>query len=180
MEKYWIIVDGKPQGPFTPEQLKLRRDFTAELPVWTTGMADWTVAGQVPSLAALLEEVALEEASATQQSQQPAEQINQQPRETVYLHSGPSGFTPAAAVQAPAEPMPPSYLAWNIVMTLCCCMIVGVIGIFYSAKVAQKWQRGDIEGARKASDRAAWCLILSFVLGLVGWPFQMLFQMASL
>lgn len=180
MEKFWIIVDGKPQGPFTPEQLKLRRDFTAELPVWTTGMADWTVASRVPVLAALLEEVAIEEASAPQE--QPREPMNQSLNNGEYFNPAQSsGFTPAAAAMtAPAEPMPPSYLAWNIVMTLCCCMIVGIVGIFFSAKVAQKWQVGDIEGARKASERAAWCLILSFVLGLVGWPFQMLFQMASL
>ncbi len=76
--------------------------------------------------------------------------------------------------------MPTSYLAWNIVMTLCCCLPLGVAGIFFSSMVAQKWQRGDYEGARKASNRAAWCLILSFVLGLVAWPFQLLFNAASL
>ena len=178
MEKYWIIVNGRPEGPFAPEQLKLRRDFVADLPVWTTGMADWTVVSEVPALAALLEEVAAAEAAAAEQPQQEFQQQTgyvQQP-----LQGG--GFTPqpAAAMSVPAEPMPPSYLAWNIVMTLCCCMIIGVIGIIFSAQVAQKWQRGDIEGARKSSERAAWCLILSLVLGLVSMPFQMLIQMASL
>lgn len=183
MEKYWIIVDGRPQGPFTPEQLKLRRDFTADLPVWTTGMDDWTVVANVPSLAALLEEVAAQaEHDANQQPQQQF-QPQQQPLQSgnVYIEPAPaSGFTPRAAMVAPAEPMPPSYLAWNIVMTLCCCMIGGIIGIIFSAQVAQKWQRGDIEGARKSSERAAWCLILSFVFGLISMPFQLLFQMATL
>lgn len=183
MEKYWIIVDGRPQGPFTPEQLKLRRDFTAELPVWSTGMANWTVVSEVPVLAALLEEIAAEEvaaeSSAPQQAQQPQQVFQQEPN---YIQPAPAGgFTPqSAAMVAPAESMPPSYLAWNIVMTLCCCMIIGVIGIVFSAQVAQKWQRGDIEGSRKSSERAAWCLILSLVLGLVSMPFQMLIQMASL
>ncbi len=183
MEKFWIIVDGRPQGPFTPEQLKLRRDFTAQLPVWSSGMADWTVAAEVPVLAALLEEVAAEEVlveepsqiSQEHQSSQPSQEPSRQPQPRLG-----GGFTPAMAMQVPSEPMPASYLAWNIIMTLCCCMPVGVIGIIFSARVAQKWQRGDLEGARKSSERAAWCLILSFVLGLVGWPFQMLFQMASL
>lgn len=180
MEKFWIIVEGKPQGPFTPEQLKLRRDFTAQLPVWTTGMADWTVAAEVPVLAALLEEVVAEEEKEEEYSQ--FSQSSQSSQESHFSHQPNlgGGFTPSMAMQVPSEPMPSSYLAWNIIMTLCCCMPVGVVGIIFSAQVAQKWQRGDIEGARKASNRAAWCLILSFVLGLVGWPFQMLFQMASL
>lgn len=176
-KKYWIIVDGNPQGPFTADQLKLRRDFTAELPVWYTGISDWTTAGEVSELAALLDapetpiRVVVEETEeATVEEPQPQPQTR--------LNTASSGWV--NAVEMPAEPMPTSYLAWNIVMTLCCCLPLGVAGIFFSSMVAQKWQRGDFEGAKKASDRAAWCLILSFVLGLVAWPFQLLFNAASL
>lgn len=179
MEKYWIIVDGKPQGPFTPEQLKLRRDFTADLPVWASGMTDWTTAGQVPSLAKELAEIS----EAEETIEQPQE-VHEEAQQGVYVNTSSNSmyaqFTPAGKSQLPTEPMPKSYLGWNIAMTLCCCLPVGIAGIFFSSMVAQKWQRGDIEGARKASDRAAWCLILSFVLGLVCMPFQMLYQMASL
>ena len=172
--KYWIIVDGQPQGPFTAEQLKLRRDFTAELPVWYTGINDWTTAGAVSELAALLEEpdvavrVVVEEEVKAEEPARP---------EPTRLNTS-SGWVHAA--EEAVEPMPKSYLAWNIVMTLCCCLPFGVAGIFFSSMVAQKWQRGDFEGAKKASERAAWCLILSFVLGLVSWPFQLLFNAASL
>lgn len=176
MEKYWIIVEGKPQGPFTGEQLRLRRDFTAELPVWKSGMADWTTAGQVPELAALLEQEVVVTEIVSEPA--PAEETAQQTHINTAARTG--WVNTAGAAEIDGEKMPSSYLGWNIVMTLCCCLPAGVAGIFFSSMVAQKWQRGDIEGAKKASERAAWCLILSFVLGLVGWPFQMLFQMASL
>lgn len=182
MEKYWIIVDGKPQGPFTAEQLKLRRDFTAELPVWTTGMADWSTVGQVAELAALLDEAEAEPAL----RQEPEIQPQSEPQPTVNpVQNGLGRAFAASRWVSPTEKingekMPPSYLGWNIAMTLCCCLPMGIAGIFFSSMVSQKWQRGDIEGAKKASERAAWCLILSIVLGLVGWPFQMLYQMNSL
>lgn len=174
MEKYWIIVEGRPQGPFTADQLKVRRDFTADLPVWTSRLTDWTTVGQLPELASLL--------SVTDGDEPSESEVGRFVEETV-------GQAPVAATQRAAtgwiqpreeidgEKRPSSYLGWNIAMTLCCCMPAGVVGIVFSSMVNQKWQRGDVEGARKASDNAAWCLILAIVLGLVGWPFQMLFQM---
>lgn len=176
-KKYWIIVDGKPQGPFTADQLRLRRDFTAELPVWTTGMSDWTTVAAVPELAELVSsEPEISEPEQSSGAETTAAETFGAP--SLRLNTS-RGWVAAEAV-ASGEKMPNSYLGWNIVMTLCCCLPVGVAGIFFSSMVSQKWQRGDIEGAKKASERAAWCLILSFVLGLVGWPFQMLFQMNSL
>lgn len=170
-KKYWIIVDGKPQGPFSADDLRLRRDFTTELPVWTTGMADWTTVDQVEELRELVENP--EQGSGAETA--PQQQAETAPRQK----AGGWVATETAAVEQ-GEPMPSSYLGWNIAMTLCCCLPFGVAGIFFSSMVSQKWYRGDFEGAKKASERAAWCLILSIVLGLVCWPFQMLVQMGSL
>lgn len=166
-KKYWIIVDGKPQGPFSVDDLRLRRDFTPELPVWTTGMADWTTVGQVEEL----RELATEAATENPEQGSGAETTPRAERR--------GGWVAEATVEQ-GEPMPSTYLGWNIAMTLCCCMPMGVAGIIFSSMVKPKWYRGDIEGAKKASEIAAWCLILSIVLGLVSWPFQMLSQMGSL
>ncbi len=168
--KYWIIVDGKPTGPFTAEDLRMRRDFTAELPVWTNSLPDWTTAGSVPELAALL----------TDEEEEPAEEVADYIEVTEEAAPQPqpaqSAWVNTASIRRP-EYKPDNYLGWNVAMTLCCCMPMGVIGIFYSAKVNSRWQQGDKEGAAKASEKAAWCLILSFVLGLVGVPFQMLYTL---
>lgn len=170
MEKYWIIVDGKPQGPFTAEELTKRRDFRAELPVWTSRLTDWTRAGELPELACLLEEPTQQEVTdyveATVEQEEPQQPQPQQPQLR--------WIEPREEING--ERRPSSYLGWNVAMTLCCCMPAGIIGIVYSSMVNQKWQRGDVEGAKRASENAAWWLILSLVLGLVGWPFQMLFM----
>lgn len=180
MEKYWIIVDGKPQGPYTADQLKNRRDFRADLPVWTSRLTDWTTVSQIEELASLLpdEEEEREEERVEEQPQQ--QEVADFVEQTVEQQPQPQPQTTGWVNlnrEIAGEQRPSSYLGWNIAMTLCCCLPAGLIGIIFSSMVNQKWQRGDVEGARKASESAAWCLILSFVLGLVGIPFQMLTTM---
>ena len=61
----------------------------------------------------------------------------------------------------------PNYLAQSIAVTLCCCLIGGIIAIVNAAQVNGKLQAGDIAGARRASQQAKmWCWI-SFGVGLV-------------
>ena len=87
---------------------------------------------------------------------------------------------PNSEVPASSEPMPecpPSYLVWAILSTLCCCQIFGIIAIFFAANVKPKYNRGDYEGAKKNSERAALWVILSFVIGLVTIPLQMVINM---
>lgn len=65
------------------------------------------------------------------------------------------------------QPMPPTYLVWSVVMTILCCMIPGIVAIIYSAQVSSKFYQGDMEGARRASERAQIWIIVSFVLGVL-------------
>lgn len=67
----------------------------------------------------------------------------------------------------PTDPMPPTYLLWSVLMTICCCSIPGIIAIIFSAKVSSKYYDGDIEGARKMSHMAEIWIIVSFVLGVL-------------
>jgi hypothetical protein len=61
----------------------------------------------------------------------------------------------------------PNYLVQSILVTLCCCLIGGIIAIVYAAQVNGKLAAGDIRGAREASDKAKmWCWI-SFGVGIV-------------
>jgi hypothetical protein len=61
----------------------------------------------------------------------------------------------------------PNYLAQAILVTLCCCLPFGVVGIIFAAQVNSKLAAGDYEGAQRASDQAKmWCW-LGFGLGLV-------------
>lgn len=61
----------------------------------------------------------------------------------------------------------PNYLAQSILVTLFCCMPLGIPAIVYSAQVNGKVQAGDIEGALDCSRKAKmWCW-WSFGLGLI-------------
>lgn len=78
----------------------------------------------------------------------------------------------------PFEPMPPTYMVWAVLATICCCLPAGIVAIIFAANVSSKYYACDYEGARKASERAQIWIIVSIVLGLIAtsvWlPFSML------
>lgn len=75
---------------------------------------------------------------------------------------------------SPQEPMPRTYMVWNLVLCLG-CIITGVIGLIFSSKVSQRWQAGDYEGACRASADAKLMLLASAVFGLINIPFLILY-----
>lgn len=176
MKKYWIIVDGKPVGPFSQSELKVRNDFGAQLPVWCAELPDWTTVGNLPELACLLEE----EVPAEEAQPAVAEKPQSEPKATFDNIAGMRASAMWIDTKGPEEidgmKRPSSYIGWNILMLICCCLPGGIVGIIFGSQVNSRWMRGDARGAQKASEIAAWCLILSFVIGLVAWPFQLVFS----
>ena len=71
------------------------------------------------------------------------------------------------SLTAPAEPMPPTYLVWSVIMTILCCTIPGIVAIIFSSKVSSRFYEGDMEGSRRASRNAEIWIIVSFVLGVI-------------
>lgn len=74
-------------------------------------------------------------------------------------------------LQQPVSAVPganiPNYLVQSILVTLFCCLPLGIPAIVYAAQVNGKIQTGDIPGAMEASNKAKmWCWI-SFGLGLL-------------
>lgn len=170
--QYWIIINKERRGPVSREQLRLFPEFGLETPVWRQGLADWTTAGQLPEAAEIFGSMATGPGPAPQPAQP----------QVVYVQ----GPGPAPA-PAPAKPggdgerpeMPPTYLVWAILSTLCCCLVTGIVAIIYSSKVAPLYNRGDFEGARKASERAGWWVIITFVTGLIWTPFYTLYSLLT-
>lgn len=82
------------------------------------------------------------------------------------------------ATQAPvgAEPCPPAYLAWAIVVTILCCQILGVAAIVCSCLIKSNYNRGNLVKANKLSNATQWLIILSIVLGLLMLPLQIAFN----
>lgn len=86
----------------------------------------------------------------------------------------PMGMPPHPDVKCP-----PTYLVWAILTTLCCCQPFGIVAVIYAANVKSKYDRGDVEGAKKNSERAALWVILAFVVGMVTMPLQSLLSALS-
>lgn len=62
---------------------------------------------------------------------------------------------------------PNNYLVHSILATLCCCLPLGVVAIVYAAQVDAKWNGGDQQGAKRASESAKMWFWISFGLGIL-------------
>lgn len=83
----------------------------------------------------------------------------------------PSGFGAAA----PGTPIP-NYLVQSILVTLCCCLPLGIVAIIFSAQVNSKLAAGDVAGAQEASANAKkWCWI-AFGVGIALLIISMMFN----
>lgn len=178
MEIY-IHTNGSNMGPYSLEQLK-GLGISPDTPVWYNGLPDWTPAGVAPATRELFFApspdkaiVPAEPSAEAQPAPAPGEsappvpggQQGYNPNQGYYGGQGynPQGYSYGPGQQGP----PPSYLAWAIISTLCCCMPFGIVAIIYASKVNSLWLRGDVYGAQKASQRAQLWTILAIVLGLI-------------
>ena len=79
---------------------------------------------------------------------------------------------PPPDVFQPAGPRIESYLVHSLLVTLFCCLPLGIPAIVYAASVSNKVSVGDIAGAMEASRKAKmWCWIAA-ITGVVfgfGW-----------
>lgn len=63
----------------------------------------------------------------------------------------------------------PTYLWQSIVVTVLCCLPLGIPAIIYASKVNSALLQGDSEAAQRASSAAGtWCLV-SLVAAIVFW-----------
>lgn len=75
----------------------------------------------------------------------------------------PNSFTNPPPYTGPAVP---NYLVQSIIVTLCCCLPLGVVAIIFAAQVNTKLAAGDIAGAQEASSKAKMFCWISFGLGI--------------
>jgi hypothetical protein len=81
-----------------------------------------------------------------------------------------SGALPPLAPPAPPvpPPKPNNHLVTSILVTLFCCLPLGIAAIVFSAQVDSKHARGDYAGAVNSAKNAVIFSWISFGLGLVG------------
>lgn len=137
----------------------------AEPPVYAEGKAE--PAGQREQWAEALGmeyDAAESERRAAAVSEPPVYRVPEPPAPPAGNPNAPMGNTEA---ERPAEPMPPTWMLWSIIMTVCCCFIPGIVAIVFSSQVSTRYAAGDLEGARRASRMAEGWIIASFVLGVL-------------
>lgn len=201
---YWIIVNDHHDGPYSVDTL-VANGLKSEDLVWTEGLADWTPAGNILELAeamnlrdsmaaapaepaapvsaevieiveteaeAPMEQEAACDAEPAQQPQ-PAQQPYAAPQmQTAYTQAAPA----QGAAMTQAEPCPPAYIAWSIIVTVLCCTIVGIPAIVFASMTKSAYYRGDLAKAKRYSEITQWFIIAAIVLGAVSWPFQIAFM----
>ena len=189
--QYWINHNGVQSGPVDLEGLK-QMGLTSAAYVWHEGLSDWVKITQVPELQGLYDvtgmafgQPQLAEQSTPIESETPVPPV---PETTVEVERQPyqpqqqpyQPYQPQYASEQPAEPCPPTNLVWAIISTVLCCIPAGIVAIFYATKVTKKYQAGDIEGAKRASEVGAWWCIAAIILGIICQPFIYWVQMLSL
>lgn len=77
--------------------------------------------------------------------------------------------TPNYGPGGPGVPGPavPNYLIQSILVTLCCCLPLGIVAIIFAAQVNTKLAQGDVAGAQDASQKAKMFCWIGFGVGLV-------------
>lgn len=70
--------------------------------------------------------------------------------------SGPTGFPPK------------NWLVESILVTLFCCLPLGIVGIINAASVEGKYAQGDTDGAQRAAQTAKTMVLVSAIVGVLG------------
>jgi hypothetical protein len=63
----------------------------------------------------------------------------------------------------------PNYMFQSVLVTLLCCLPVGIAAIVYAAQVNSRMQMGDYQGAWHASKKAKMWAWIGFAWGIILW-----------
>lgn len=147
--QYYMHINGVQVGPFEESDLMLN-GLTPTTPVWTEGMTGWMPANQVAALAYLFA------------GQTPPPDYGYQPNPG-YGPQPDNGFG-----SSNRPPMPSTNLVWGILVTMFCCLPLGVVSIVKASQVSGLYAQGrydEAEAASKAASKwALWGAISSAVL----------------
>lgn len=153
MTQYFYADGDDRKGPVTLDQLRAA-PITRGTLVWYEGMPDWKPAGQLPELSDLFLVQGASEPPPTPQA------TTLTPPASSVPPAAPVGSTvPAAAPRRNTYdelggPPPKTYLLESILVTVLCCLPLGIVGIVNASKVESRYYAGDVEQAHYYSREA--------------------------
>jgi hypothetical protein len=102
------------------------------------------------------------------------------PVQATYMPPPPAGgsYAPPSGGYSggPVQQQIPNYLVQSILVTLCCCLPLGVVAIIFAAQVNSKLATGDVAGAMDASKKAKMFCLIGLGVGLVVIVLSMMFN----
>ena len=164
--KVWVYLDGRQQGPFEFEQL-LDMPVDQDTKVWFEGLDKWYPAGTLEQMRPLFDGSLT---SVRNAHTEPETETAREVTEVIEIAEQPAGATATAAAalhRQPDEPCPPTYLGWSIFLLICCCSPLSLAAVIASICTSSYYGRGRLDSARKASEVAAWLVMISIALGLL-------------
>ena len=75
----------------------------------------------------------------------------------------PPGYPP----QPPVSQAPNNYLVWSILVTLFCCLPLGIVAIVKSSQVNGLWAQGQYAEAQASAESAKKFVTWSVIIGVV-------------
>lgn len=183
--KIWVYLDGRQQGPFELKEL-FDMPVDENTKVWFEGLPRWVAAGEIPELRCLFDgsvpvpdesaEAAEPATAGTNGEGTAGSEDSPEGEETVEVAETVAGAAPEPASpyapgrrrqprELPDEPCPSTYLGWSIALAICCCSPLSIGALVASICVTSFYQGGNVEKARKASEVAAWLIMIAIALG---------------
>lgn len=147
-EYFYLDAQKKQQGPVSAERLA-SLGVTAETLVWTSGMADWQPAGSVEALRPFLQ---------TAQASVPPPPPQGQFR-------GRADYSYTQSRPRPA--CPDSHMVGAVLVTIFCCLPLGIVAIVKANQVSSFYYHGDYDAALLASADAGKWVKISIILGIL-------------
>ena len=167
MNNWYYAKNNQQLGPVPEDELRRLLSTGALSPndlVWREGMANWLPASSVPELVPQggasgggpSQFAGAQQQGVPQYGGYPQQPVGQ-PQPLPYGHYG----------YAPGTPPPPNYLVQAILVTLFCCLPMGIVAIVFSSQVNGKHSAGDVAGALEASNKARFWAWMSFWFGFI-------------
>lgn len=162
MRKFFIHIDGQPQGPFTIEELA-KMQINRFTYVWADDFDDWKQAGEVGELTSIL---VVTPPPFTHPHASPVKNVeNQQLMETT-----PRQEEVQMQEQQPQQDVrrrPDTHMTAAVIATLFFCLPLGLVSIIAANDVSTLYGAGDYQGALEASTKASRWANISFVAGIL-------------
>ena len=150
MKKYYYS-DGKEKfGPFDLKELG-QKDIQKETLIWYEGLGDWTPAGNIEEFSQLLTG-----------SPPPVPGIQKE----AVTSTAPQFSAGAGREDVRLDVVPKTWLVESILVTIFCCMPLGIVGIINAARVEARFHAGDHAAALRASREAGTWTKVGFWIGV--------------